>query len=195
MNKFRIISLVLLVVAMGMGYYLYASIRGPIEENRRIAAIEARVIEKLKVIQEAQIGYYAVNGRYAKNFDQLKNFIYEGEFVNVVRRERILAEKNYLGQDSIEVEFDTLGTTAVRDSLFSPEKYPELNVDRLEKVPGSGKDFVIYAGQVRRPNGFLLEVMEVKDPDPANPNRMDGARLEPLKIGSRTEVTTSGNWK
>ena len=195
MNKFRIISLVLLVVALGMGYYLYASIRGPIEENRRIAAIEARVIDKLKVIQEAQLAYFAVNGRYAKNFDQLKDFIYEGEFTYIVRRERILDVKNYLGQDSIEVKFDTLGTTAVRDSLFTEAKYPDLNIDRLEKVPGSGKDFIIYAGQIRRPNGFLLEVMEVKDPAPANPNRIEGGRLEPLKIGSRTEVTTSGNWK
>ena len=190
----KILKYVFLAIALGMGYYLFAAIRAPIVEMNRIERIEGQVIEKLKLIREAEKAYFNKYTRYAGTCDTLLDFINNDRIVNVSRRETIIQRAAYLG-DSVVVQIDTLGFIMVRDSLFSADKLPAgITLENLCSVPGSGAEFVFYAGQVQKPGGYVLEVVEVSDPDPVNPARMRGPR-EPLKFGSREEVTTSGNWE
>lgn len=196
MSKIRIFSYIFFIAAIGLGYYLYASIKAPIEQQKEIARVEAKVIEKLKIIREAQLAYFSVHNEYASSFDKLIDFMKNGEIPNVQRREIILQDNR--GQDSVIVQLDTLGKVSVRDSLFSTTKYPNLDIDNLAKIPGSetGAEFEIFAGKLARGRGVSVDVFEVKDTDPINPDRK-ARRMgkQPLKVGSRSDVTVAGNWE
>lgn len=84
------------------------------------------------------------------------------------------------------------GTTLVE---IINDKYP-LNTDisRLSYIPGSDKQFAIYANKLNK-NGVLVDVFEVRDIDPVNPARRANNNEKALRVGSRDEVSTSGNWE
>ncbi|MBW3544204.1 MAG: hypothetical protein KY428_01170, partial [Bacteroidetes bacterium] len=122
MTPTKIFSILLFVVAIGLGYFLVDSIKDRIDEGTRVAKNEARVIQKLRMIRDAETAYLAVHGKYTDNWDSLISFIQNGRIPNVVKRETVI-QLSY-GADSIYVEYDTLGFASVRDSIFSPTKYP-----------------------------------------------------------------------
>ena len=191
----RIFTILLFVVALGLGYFLFNSIKTDIELEEKIRTTEARVINKLMQIRDAQIAYQAIHGRYTDNWDSLKNFIENGVIYNVVRTERVIP-KAY-GQDSIIVNYDTLGTVAVKDSLFNERKYPNFNLENLEEVPGSNgeKEFELYASEISKKTGAIISVFEVKDTHIINPERRKEGGKGPLRVGSRDEASTQGNWE
>ncbi len=75
---------------------------------------------------------------------------------------------------------------------------PDVDIKSLSIVPGSGgKTFDIFA-QVKDRNGVKVSVIEVKDPAPTNPERKESNEAKnrkPLRFGSRTDVSTAGNWE
>ncbi len=74
-------------------------------------------------------------------------------------------------------------------------KYPDItDVSRLPIIPGSGKKFEIYANKILK-SGVPVDVFEVKDVAPINPERRANHNENALRVGSRTDVTTSGNWE
>lgn len=190
----RIFTILLFVVAIGLGYFLTTSIKTDIESEEKIRNTEQRIINKLKIIREAQITYQTVHGRYTDSWDTLINFINNGEIPIVEKREQIFMLA--YGADSTVVEYDTLGMVSVRDSVFNERQYPNLDVENLPVIPGSdGKRFDLYAGTITKGTGAKVNVMEVKDTHVINPARRKESGLGPLRIGSRTEATTQGNWE
>lgn len=75
---------------------------------------------------------------------------------------------------------------------------PEVDIKTLATVPGSGgKTFDIFT-EVKDRNGIKVSVIEVKDPAPTNPERREkneAKNRKPLRFGSRTDVSTAGNWE
>ncbi len=192
MNLTKILTIVFILISVGLAYFLTDSIKKDIEEEGRIANIEAQIINKLKMIRDAQIAYQTVNGNYTSDWDKLISFVDTGRIYITQRREHIITLE--YGADSVAVEIDTLGTVSVKDSLFSRTKYPNFNLQRLPYVPGTEKEFEIYADELNK-SGVNVDVFEVKDPDPVNPLRRAKTGRGPLRVGSRTEVTTAGNWE
>jgi hypothetical protein len=193
MNLNKILSIVFLVVALGLGYMLYDSVDSVMEEEKRIARTEARIIEKLQMLREAQIAYQGSHGEYAGNWNDLKNFIQNGD-IYIVQRTETTKLLDY-GQEEITVTFDTLGSVGVMDSLFNDNKYPEFNLEALAVVPGAdGKQFEFFADKIER-SGRQIGVFEIRDPEPANPARRANNNEKALKVGSRTDASTSGNWE
>ena len=193
MNLTKILSIVFLAVALGLGYMLYDSVDSVMEEEKRIARLEARTIEKLQMLRDAQLAYLGSNGEYAGSWDQLKNFIQNGD-IYIVQRTETTKLLDY-GKEEITVKFDTLGAVPVMDSLFNENKYPEFNLEALAVVPGSnGKQFEFFAGKIER-SGRQISVFEIRDPDPVNPERRRNNKEKALKVGSRTDASTSGNWE
>ena len=96
------------------------------------------------------------------------------------------------------MHIDTLGTVNVYDSLFSRNRYPHLDLDRLKYIPGTdNKVFDLFADEIVK-GGVTVDVVEVRDTAPVNPNRKEtneARNRQPLRFGSRTEVTTAGNWE
>lgn len=193
MTLTRILSVVFLIAALGLGYMLFRSVDDVMQEEKRIAATEARIIEKLQMLRDAQTAYIASQGEYAGNWNDLKGFVQDGKIWLVQRRE--ITKLLEYGKEEITVELDTLGSVYVMDSLFNERKYPNFNLDNLQVVPGSGgKEFEFFADKVER-NQRQIPVFEIRDPDPVNPKRRANNKEKALRVGSRTDSSTSGNWE
>ena len=197
MNKTKIISLSVLVIWIALAIYLFYSIRSTIGEKDRIAAIEALIIDRLKVIRDIELAYLAANGKYTGDWDELKTFIDSGNFYITEKSETIITLP--YGKDSIVVDIDTLEVIAIRDSLFNDNKWKNFDLNNLIYVPTvkPKTKFHLWTDRISKA-GVLVNVIEVRNPKPINPKRdekSDYNSKKPLRFGSRTSVTTSGNWE
>ena len=74
-------------------------------------------------------------------------------------------------------------------------KYPRtIDINRLPYIPGSNNKFEIFADKINR-SGVWIDVFEVKDTKPVNPERRQNNNEKALRVGSRTDVTIAGNWE
>ena len=193
MTLSRILSIVFLISALTLGYFLYKSVDDVMQQEKLIIATEARIIEKLQMLRDAQVAYLATNGVYAGNWNDLKKFIQDGK-IWLVQRTETTKLLEY-GKEEITVKYDTLGSVNVIDSLFNERKYPNFNLDNLQVVPGSGgKQFEFFADKVERTQREI-PVFEIRDPDPINPKKRLNNKEKALRVGSRTDSSTSGNWE
>lgn len=84
--------------------------------------------------------------------------------------------------------------------LITVEDYrfnPNMDVSQLNIIPGSGKEFEIFTDKLDR-NGVPVNVINVWDPAPINPDRRasnEAKNRQPLSFGSQTDVSTAGNWE
>lgn len=194
MNLTKVLSLVFFAVAAFLGYLIWKGIDDVLEEEKRIALTEAATIQKLEMLRDAQLAFQASNGRYAGTWDSLKTFIQSGT-IWMVQRTETTKLLDY-GAEEINVSFDTLGSVSVMDSLFNAKKFPEFNIDLLPVVPGSGgKQFEFFANKIEKTGGYLVNVFEIRDPSPINPERRANNNEKALRVGSRTDASTEGNWK
>lgn len=193
MNLTKILSIVFFAVAIGLAYKLYKGVDDVVEEEKRIALIEAATIEKLQMLRDAELAFQASNGKYADNWNDLKNFITTGK-IWIVQRTETTKLLEY-GKEEISVSFDTLGSVLVMDSLFNERKFPNFNLETVAIVPASGgKQFEFFADKIER-NSYKIDVFEIRDPAPINPARKLNNNEKALKVGSRTDASTEGNWK
>jgi hypothetical protein len=269
MNVIKLISTLLLIFSLMLGGYLVMSIKSSIDEKREIAAKEAKVIDKLKFIREAQLVFREVNGRYTDDWNELIRFIETGVYYNITRSEKIIPLA--YGADSVIVTFDTLGSIPAKERIYKrnfamdaadngtfmgylvkvgdrvgkgqkaytvrtttgtiqpvfPENGtieninfiengtevrkgkqlinysamrfdPNLPLNDLDVIPGTnGKKFAIYV-EKKEKNGVIVDVIEVRDTAPHDKTRKESneaANRKPLRFGSKSDVTTSGNWE
>lgn len=196
MSSTRILSITFLIIALGLAYFLVHRIKSAIDEEKRIARIERRVINKLILIREAQEAYQSVNGEYADTWEKLIDFVKNGEFYIIERSEEIIT-LDY-GADSVIVHLDTLGTVPVIDSLYTKQELAKFSLDNLPIIPESdGEKFDLFTDKITK-GGVQVDVIEVRDIAPVDPMRKESNEArnrKPLRFGSRTEVTTAGNWE
>lgn len=196
----KIFTVVFILVSVILAYLLFDSIKTSIDEEQRIQLLEGKIIDQLKMIREAQDAYQAVNGTYTSDWEKLTNFIDSGSFYIIDRKETIIT-LDY-GADSIFVELDTLGTISVMDSVFTSAKYPKFDLARLAYVPvgepgWENVKFQMWADKIDK-SGVMVNVLEVWNPKPVDPTRKDDDTRNsrrPLRFGSRTNVSTAGNWE
>ena len=197
MTTTRILTFVFAIVSLGLAYYLYYVIDTSISEAKRIQRMESAIVDKLKMVREAQLAFKAVNSRYTSDWDALLAFVDTGSFYITERTETIITLA--YGADSTYVEIDTLGTVLVKDSIFGPDKYPNFQLSQLPYVPGVNPPvkFNMWADKITKA-GVLVDVLEVVNPQPVNPERDEESEYntkKPLRFGSRSSVTTAGNWE
>lgn len=203
-----IIQIVLWIACIGLGYMIYNSVTGPIRFNEEKQDRYSKVVAKLKDIRNSQEAYKTVNKKYAKDFEALISFIDTGNFTITQQKDSSFMryDKNY--QIDLQVDtvlIDTLGFVSVKDSLFK-------NDDRyktLMNVPGApgGEKFEMKADIIDK-GGYRAPVFEVKvakrvilHDQPADLLARENAQISveevngnQIKVGSLTEVSTSGNW-
>ncbi len=194
MKNLKLYTYGTLILAAGLAFFLVSRIKYSIDEEARINVAENKIINKLKMIRDAQISYQSVNGEYASEWDSLLNFIENGKIFLIQRREEtVLLE---YGAEETTLYLDTLGSVTVIDSLFS--MYPNFIASDLIYVPGyEDVKFEIWAGKIEK-GGVQVDVVEVRNPKPFDPNRKESNEAninKPLRFGSRTSITTAGNWE
>lgn len=203
-----IIQIVLWIACIGLGYLIYNSITGPIEFKKVKIERFGKVVAKLKDIRNAQEAYKTVNGAYAKDFNSLIKFIDTGSYVITQQRDSsfMAFDETYQIDLLNEIKIiDTLGFVSVRDSLFKKDT----RYKSLMEIPGApnGEKIEMKAGIVEK-SGYKAPVFEAKvaknillSDQPKDLVSRENAQLSveevngpEIKVGSLTEVSTSGNW-
>ncbi|BDD09862.1 hypothetical protein FUAX_22940 [Fulvitalea axinellae] len=199
MGKIKIFTGALFLVALGLFWYLGNNvIYSEIRLMRQIKKVEKNVVNRLKQIRDAEVAFQAVNKRYTNNWDTLITFVKHGE-IYITQKTETIIPKEY-GEEEVIVKIDTLGSVAVLDSLFKPSKYPRFSPDSLPFVPGyKNRKFELYASKIQKGNSWV-DVFEAKDNEKGNinPERKENSKFyhkKPLRVGSKEEISTSGNWE
>ena len=116
MNLNKILTAVFFVISGVLFYFLYNGIDSVVEKRALIQDQETQLIERFKLIREAQIVFQEQNGRYTANWDSLADFIENGKVPILNRREEI-KQKAYGGEDVI-LHIDTVKIISARDRIF-----------------------------------------------------------------------------
>ena len=203
------IQVVLWIASIFFAYKIYDSINGPIQFNQVKNERYAKVIDRLKDIRKAQIAHKDVKGVFSNNFDSLVKFIDEGVFTLIEKRDSSYMEYDRTYRiDMLRevVVIDTLGTVAVKDSLFkNTNRYKNMAFIPIEGVEDS--TFSI-AAEVINKNGYKVPVFGVKvakniilfdqNKDLVKQENetvsVDGVNGSEIILGSLSNVSTNGNW-
>ncbi len=116
MNLTKILTIVLFSVSLVLGYYLYTGVQKVIDDKAIIESTETAVIDRLKLIREAESVFQEQTGRYTSSWDTLANFIETGSVPILQRREEI-KQKAYGGEEVV-IHVDTLGFVSAKESIF-----------------------------------------------------------------------------
>ena len=203
-----ILQIVLWIVCIFLGYMIYKSVTGPIEFDKIKKERFAEVIDRLKDIRNAQEAFKTVNGRYANDFNSLVSFVDTANYTITQQRDSSYMEYDRVYQIDMLKEvtiIDTLGFVPVKDSIFK-------NSDRYKQmmnVPyaSNNEKFTMKADIVEK-GGYKAPVFEVKvsksvilSDQPKDLLTRENAQISveevngsEIKVGSLTEVSTSGNW-
>jgi biotin carboxyl carrier protein len=177
MNLTKILTGVLLLASLFLAYLLYRSVQGTIEERATISTTEDAIVEKLKLIREAEIVFQSVNKRYTSNWDSLANFIRNGQVPIIQRREEI-TQKAY-GVEEVKVIIDTLGFVSAKDRIFTKTYY----VNSPDN--GTFLGYKVKEGDrvIKNQKTYALRVNE-KVVEPPMQDEGTISKLEPIKVGS-----------
>lgn len=154
MNLTKIFSFVFFIIACVLAYFLVNSVKSKIDQDQLIADHEELVIDKLKMIRDAEIAYQAVHGKYTGSWDSLINFVDTGRVYIVQRTEKVIT-LNY-GADSVSVTIDTLGSVPVKDSLFVIKNHIKALID------GVVESVEVSKGQEVGKKDVLAELRSIK---------------------------------
>ncbi|MBK9254345.1 MAG: hypothetical protein IPM42_02530 [Saprospiraceae bacterium] len=192
-----IINVVLVLVALILAYWLYATIQEPIAFKAEKVKRQEAVVATLKKIQITQDVYRLVTGKYAGNFDTLVTVIKNGKIENVKLESDPSDPTN---QDKF---IRTVSYWPALDSLYSivGEKF---SVDSLRYIPfGEGKTFDIAADTLRYQN-TLVQVVQVGTRYKDFMGQFGDARFKKydafydpdklIKFGDMSSPNTNGNW-
>ncbi len=210
-----VISILLWIIIIFLGYSLYKSIIGPVEFNKIKKARYAVVIENLKDIRAAELAHQELTGGFTGSFDSLVQFIDTAKFAIIQRRDTSYAdvEKNKaygLGNEGgyyiEDIIVDTLGFVPVRDSLFgNTDRYKTMMNIPLDLAKGA--KFELEAGKYEK-NGDFYSVFEAKVGKKvilSDLNKdllfqeeqlvsVDGINGPFVSVGAMDDIDTSGNW-
>lgn len=204
----KVLTAVLWIVSILLGYLIYQSIMAPIEFNKTREERFTAVIERLKEIKVAQEAYKTVNGKYAGDFEGLVQFIDTAEFTITQQRDSSFMRYNRVYRIDMQVDtvvIDTLGRVSIKDSLFKNS----MSYKELMNVPygQNGETFELKAEIITKGNFQVPVFMASVKKDVVLYDQPEDLRLKEnthnsieevngnqIVVGSLTEVSTSGNW-
>ncbi len=173
----KIIRIVLTLVILILGFFLYKGIKDPINFEKEKKFRYSKVIDRLKDIRTAQLAYKSEKGEFAPDFNTLTDFLKAGT-ITVIKQ---------IGNpdDSLAVVIRDTILVSVKDSLFPGQPW---RIDSLPYVPfGDGARFEMQAGKIEK-GKVMVNVFEAIDSKPFDPKQV-------LKVGSMTEPSNAGNWE
>lgn len=204
----KVLTAVLWIVSILLGYLIYQSIMAPIEFNKTREERFTAVIERLKEIKVAQEAYKTVNGKYAGDFEGLVQFIDTAEFTITQQRDSSFMRYNRVYRIDMQVDtvvIDTLGRVSIKDSLFKNS----MSYKELMNVPygQNGETFELKAEIITKGNfqvpvfmaSVKKDVVLYDQPEDLKlkentHNSIEEVNGNQIVVGSLTEVSTSGNW-
>ncbi|MGC6285523.1 MAG: hypothetical protein ACON4X_07690 [Polaribacter sp.] len=205
LNLRWIASVLLLILAIFLGYKIYQGIMEPIQFAKEKVERYKPVIQKLKIIRDAQMKHYEVTGNYTKDKQGLIQFVDTAQLA-ITETKTIVEKVNRGGGIIIDVEkrvTDTIGYEPVA-KYFENRDYKN-----MWQVPGvAGKEFEVEIGTVEKVAGLVVPTFYVKTTkedilqglskslvkQEKEAIEADQIKGEFVSVGSLDEVSTGGNW-
>lgn len=198
-------SIVLLLLAVFLGFKIYNGIMEPIEFSKTKVKKYAPVVENLKIIRDAEVKYFEKYGKYTKDKALLIKFIEEAKLALTETR-TVIDKVNKGGGIIVDVERRVTDTIGYEPVL----KYFEgRDFKNMFKVPGvEGAEFELEIGEVEKVQGLVVSTFMARTPKKAILEGMseslvkqeleviqtDQIKGEYISVGSLEEVTSGGNW-
>ncbi|MBR6250075.1 MAG: hypothetical protein IKR17_02640 [Bacteroidales bacterium] len=206
----KVFQVILLIVIVGLIYFVYESIMQPIRFQEQFDKRKTAVVDRLKLIRDAQVAYKANHQEYTGSFDTLINFVKTENF-KLVKMEGTLTD-SMLAAGVTEKEALKLGiikrdtiVVSVVDSLFK-----NLSPDSLRYVPFTDKaQFEMEKASLTTSSGLVVPVFEARVTNKVYLKGLDNqerinlddeanklGRYPGLKVGSIEEANNNaGNWE
>jgi len=207
-----VIQILLFIVAVVLVYFIFQSIRKPLDfEKAKDARYEA-TIERLKDIRKAELAYKEVNGVFTGSWDTLINFVLYDSIANVRKVGELTDSMIEAGlSERKAIRLGLLIRDTVRESVLGsvfPKGYNAKNL-KYVPVPGEPTEFHLGATIIITGSGIGVPVFEAKahnnvilrglDPQliiNLNDQRRTNEKYPGLRVGSLTEaVNNAGNWE
>jgi hypothetical protein len=198
-------SVVLLLLAIFLGFKIYNGVMEPINFNKNKVKRYSKVVENLKIIRDAELKFFEATGNYTKNKTLLIKFI-DSASLALTETNTIVETVNRGGgiTDEIEVRvIDTIGYEPVLKYFENRDYKNMFQVPSLEDV-----EYDLEIGTVEKVQGLIVPTFMSKTPKDALLKGMsaslvkqelevmasDQIKGEYISVGSLNEVTTAGNW-
>ena len=206
MKKRTIFQIVLALVVIALGVWLFYIIVTPLRFDKEVSHREVAVIERIKDIRTAERAYKQLYSEYTGDFDELIRF---------VLNDSLTYERSFgSADDSVAVARGLVRTEkykkAVIDTIFSPKKLNVEAVRQLKYIPyGEGAEYYLAATRLVTESRVPVPVFECKAPyklflsdlnEQLLINLIDDRKIinkyPGVKVGS-LEVATNdaGNWE
>ena len=211
----KILSVILVIAVVALGYMCYTSISTPVKFNSEQAKREALIQKQLKKIAELEDAFKNVNRRYATS-DELKAFLQtgkvyyinaKGDYTDQMREdglsEQAAAAKGLIQRDTVWVsaQDSLLGEYPSVDAVFSVAGFEEKSVDiqtaTIEQIIGTDT-IPVSVFQAAVPMEIYLHDLDAKilaNKVAEAKARYNGKGYPGLAIGSLEEVKNTGNWE
>ncbi|MCB9169808.1 MAG: hypothetical protein H6597_07270 [Flavobacteriales bacterium] len=186
-----IIGLLSVAGALFLGFRDYRSVKGVLEFEARKKANDTRVIQGLKDIRTAEVGYKQATGGFTGDLSVLREFVKNGSIPMI----RAIGQKpdTLTVEEAIDLGIivrDTIQAPAL-DSLFMTkaaraDRAYAFDPNSFTNSPTSNKPFLLKAGVINS-SGRNVPVFQAKDPAPM-------VAGDTLIVGSMEKASTSGNW-
>lgn len=204
-----VVSIILLGVAGYLAYLIYSGIMEPIRFHEEKKVRYAKVIQKLKMIADAQDAHNNIIGKFTKSGEELIQFIDTAKFPITSSHVEFVKENRGTTWSPLMVEVekkivDTIGWESVKEKIFKGRDYHNMMI-----IPGTeNEEFEIETSAVLRANSVLASVFEVKIDKEKILNGLSSSLIKQEKealggdnipggyvsIGSLEEVSVNGNW-
>jgi hypothetical protein len=206
------IQIVLIAIAILLGYLIFNSVKRPIEFEKAKKERYDKVVERLKEIRKAELAYKDVHGQFTGSWDTLIDFVKTGQLPLVKKigmltdsmvaagwTEETAIKKGKIIRDTIYVN--------VQDTLFGKA----FNAEELKVVPvkdtvaqfhlgatiittGSGIQVPIFEAKAH--NNTILKGLDRQLVINLNDKARTNEKYPGLKVGSLTEANNNaGNWE
>lgn len=186
-NLKLILSVVLWVAVIGMGYWLYRVIQEPIEFNKEFSKRHTATVNRLIDIREAQGFYLDVKRHYANQWDDL---------INTIKMDSLMVVKTFGDPDdtTIVTTFDT-SFIMLRDTI----KLKGTKVlDSLKVIPFSGGQLFELETDILTQQRVKIPVYQVKAFKSQYLRYLNkdlvGTKKD-LVLGSLSQPSESGSWE
>lgn len=199
----KIVTYVVLpIIIILLGYFIYASIQEPVQFEKQRKFREGVCIERLKDIRTLEVAFKSKHGKFTASLDSLIDF-YNNGTITVVKQvgsmdDSVAVAQKRVYRDSIKI--------AVKDTLLKRDNFV---IDSLSYIPFSGGAKFEVAAVVKKVSGVDVPLFEagalydhlllgLKRQLIVNLNADRGAmnKFAGLKVGSiESPNNNAGNWE
>jgi hypothetical protein len=185
------LGLVFAVAAVFLAYRNYRSIAEVLEFTTYKKGVDSKVIQGLKDLRTAQIGFRQANGTFTGDLNTLHQFVKSGTIPMVRAIGQVPDTLSEI--EALELGLivrDTIQAPAL-DSLFLSASAQErrthpFDVNSFTTAPGSNQPWILQAGVISS-SGRNVPVFIAKDPKPL-------VAGDTLMVGNMEKASTAGNW-